>query len=148
MSECLILDLDGTLADCSHRMHYIETSPKDWKTFFAYCYDDPIIEPVYELIKSLKSDYKIVITTSRPESNRYLSNLWLEEKGIKYDMLLMRKTNDFRKSPIIKSEMVDFIIEKGYIPKIAFEDREDCVEMFINRGIFTIHIPESNIRGL
>lgn len=147
MIDCILLDLDGTISNCSHRLHYIETSPKDWETFFSKCFEDPIIGPVYEIVKQFQSNYRTVITTSRPEKVRELTDLWLREHDIQYDLLLMRKNKEFRKSPVVKSDMIDFIIEQGYNPMIAIDDREDCVHMFIKRGIFTIHIPESNIRG-
>jgi len=32
-----IFDIDGTLADVSHRLHYITGETKDWDAFFAAC---------------------------------------------------------------------------------------------------------------
>lgn len=31
----IIFDIDGTLADCSHRLHWIQSKPKNWNAFFA-----------------------------------------------------------------------------------------------------------------
>lgn len=30
----IVFDLDGTLADCEHRIHHITKEPKDWRAFF------------------------------------------------------------------------------------------------------------------
>ena len=30
----IIVDIDGTIADCSHRLHYIKGEKKDWNSFF------------------------------------------------------------------------------------------------------------------
>ena len=29
----VICDIDGTVADCSHRLHWIQSKPKNWKAF-------------------------------------------------------------------------------------------------------------------
>jgi hypothetical protein len=31
----ILVDIDGTLADCTHRLHHIQKQPKDWDAFFA-----------------------------------------------------------------------------------------------------------------
>ena len=43
MSKCYIFDLDGTLADCAHRLHHIQKEQKDWKAFFAAVGADIVI---------------------------------------------------------------------------------------------------------
>ena len=35
-----IIDLDGVVADARHRLHHLETRPKDWDAFFAAAVDD------------------------------------------------------------------------------------------------------------
>jgi FMN phosphatase YigB (HAD superfamily) len=30
-----IFDIDGTLADISHRLHFIQQEPKDWRGFYS-----------------------------------------------------------------------------------------------------------------
>ena len=44
MSACIVFDIDGTLADCSQRLHHIQKSPPDWDSFFAETEkDEPIM---------------------------------------------------------------------------------------------------------
>jgi phosphoglycolate phosphatase-like HAD superfamily hydrolase len=38
--KTVIFDLDGTLCDISHRLHFIENGNKDWDGFYAACPDD------------------------------------------------------------------------------------------------------------
>ena len=33
--KAFIFDIDGTLADASHRLHHIQNGNKDWDAFFA-----------------------------------------------------------------------------------------------------------------
>jgi hypothetical protein len=141
MDKCLILDLDGTISDCNHRMHLIEGSKKKWNEFFDGCTEDPLVLPVYDIVNKLSEDLKVVIITSRPERNRNLTVDWLNKHNIKFENLLMRKNNDFRKSPVIKSELLDLTIDNNFEPVYAFEDRTDCAEMFMSRGVFTFLIP-------
>ena len=42
----VIFDIDGTLADTSHRAHYMQQKPKNWKSFFDECHLDPVKEPI------------------------------------------------------------------------------------------------------
>lgn len=44
MSKAIIVDLDGTLANCEHRRHFLETKPKDWKSFHGLVHLVPVFE--------------------------------------------------------------------------------------------------------
>lgn len=42
-----IIDIDGTLADCRHRLHHVLPGRKrDWDAFFGEMDDDDLIWPV------------------------------------------------------------------------------------------------------
>ena len=70
----VVFDLDGTLADISHRLHYIlddEGKPlpkkdKDWPRFFEACGDDEPIGPMVALFNTLIHEgHKIEIWSGR-----------------------------------------------------------------------------------
>ena len=43
MKPCIIVDVDGTVADLTHRLHYVTNGNKNWKRFFRDVYmDSPI----------------------------------------------------------------------------------------------------------
>ena len=48
------LDIDSTLADCSHRLHHIQKQPKAWTSFFAACNYDTPIPHMIELAMTLR----------------------------------------------------------------------------------------------
>ena len=144
--DCVVVDLDGTLSNCNNRLHLIEGAKKNWDAFFDGCIHDPVIEPMLNLIKMFRDDYKIVIITARPERNRELTTQWLIDNKIHYDALYMRKSVDFRKSPQVKSDLLDKAIADNYNPVYAFEDREDCFEMFLQRGVFAMKVGESILK--
>jgi hypothetical protein len=35
--KAVIIDIDGTLADTTHRLHHIKSKPPNWDAFFAEC---------------------------------------------------------------------------------------------------------------
>jgi phosphoglycolate phosphatase-like HAD superfamily hydrolase len=74
---CIIFDLDGTLADCEHRLHHIQKDPKDWTSFFAACGDDKPIDHMLKIMWSLGKEYEIFIVSgvlmSREETIEWLT---------------------------------------------------------------------------
>lgn len=38
----IIVDLDGTLANIDHRLHYIKQNKPDWNAFYGACKDDTV----------------------------------------------------------------------------------------------------------
>lgn len=141
--NCIIVDLDGTLANCDHRLHYLEGAKKNWDKFFEECTDDSVIQPMLHLLKILSEHYAIVFITARPEKNRELTSKWLDKNGVEYSELLMRPNVDFNKSPISKNKMLNELKLKGYKPIYAFDDRADCVQMFIENGVYGFLVGEN-----
>ena len=42
----IIFDMDGTLADVSHRKHFVENNPKNWEAFYKAMINDKPNSPV------------------------------------------------------------------------------------------------------
>lgn len=78
MKSCYIFDIDGTLADCSHRLHHIQTHPKDWPAFFAGCINDAPIHHVVRLAKTLGETHEIIFVSGRSDECRAATETWLE----------------------------------------------------------------------
>ena len=139
-SSVCIFDIDGTLANCDHRLHYVKNKPKNWDAFYSECMGDHVIWPVAEMLELFRKNHLIYIVTGRPERNRDLTELWLNNNKIYFDKLIMRGDRDFRKSPDYKSSVCDTIEAEGNKIFLAVEDREDCINIFINRGIYTFNV--------
>ena len=139
-SSVCIFDIDGTLANCDHRLHHVKNKPKNWDAFYSECMSDHVIWPVAEMLEFFRKNYLIYIVTGRPERNRDLTELWLNNNKIYFDKLIMRGDRDFRKSPDYKSSVCDTIEAEGNKIFLAVEDREDCINIFINRGIYTFNV--------
>jgi FMN phosphatase YigB (HAD superfamily) len=146
--KCYIFDIDGTMADLTHRRHYIEQSPKNWPEFKARCYDDAPISHICDLARMLywsaregcqtdyDLEYDVVLVSGRNECQRHLTELWLYEVALLPPMkLYMRADGDYRDDGIVKSELLQKLLADGYKPIMAFDDRDRVVNMWRQHGI-------------
>ena len=78
MKPLFIFDIDGTLADGTHRVHHIMKKPKDWDTYFSLCLDDAPIAPVIHTLKALRAGgADIWYFSGRSDVVRYETAQWL-----------------------------------------------------------------------
>ena len=104
LKQSVIFDLDGTLADRRHRLHFLQ-GKKDWKAFFENMHLDPPVEKVFErLFFYFNQDYKIIILTGRPEEYRKVTISWLKENKVKPSMyeMFMRETKNYESDVSLK----------------------------------------------
>ena len=151
--KIVIFDIDGTLADNSHRQHFLEGEKKDWKSFFdAMVFDKPV-KPIVDLYQSLVDldKHKIVIFTGRPVNYQHQTVTWLYDHVIGYETwprLLMRKHGDYRSDSIIKKELLYEFLDSHNLTKndIAFviDDRQQVVEMWRSEGIACLQCAEGD----
>lgn len=135
--KAIIIDLDGTLADCEHRRCFIEGTKKDWKSFSR---DENIIQDKLNLwcatiINKFKDSHKILLVTGRMEISRKITIEWLNKFDIKYDLLLTRKDNDFRKDSVIKEELYKNLIEPHFDVLFCLDDRKQVVDTWRALGL-------------
>jgi hypothetical protein len=145
MKHCYIFDIDGTLADCSHRLHWIHPRPaKDWRAFFADAINDKPILHIIELAQHLQHHAPIVIVSGRSDECREDTLFWLERYEVPCRALYMRKAGDHRNDDILKSEMLDALLADGWKPIMAFDDRDRVVKMWRSRGVPCAQVAEGN----
>lgn len=150
MEKAIIVDLDGTLADNSHRLHYIinDDGTKDWDKFFGGIPEDTINPWCKEIIIKYRNTHKILFVTGRPDRNGIKPDTidWLAKHSMLYNYELhMRGTNDYRKDVIVKSEILNSLSEK-YEFTFALEDRSHIAKAFREKGIITLQVAEEEVR--
>lgn len=134
MKYCYIFDIDGTLADCQHRLHHIEKTPKDWEAFFAACRDDAPIVHMIRLAQSL-TDQHIVFVSGRSDIVRQETIEWLATHGVPDGPLYMRKAGDHKDDSILKIELLAQVRADGYEPMMVFDDRARVVKAWRDAGV-------------
>lgn len=135
-ADCYLFDIDGTIADLSHRLHHITKEPKDWPAFFAACRSDAPIPHVCSLARTLvDADQTVIFVSGRSDECRADTEYWLAWQGLSGLPLYMRTAGDHRQDNIVKGELLDQIIADGYTPTMAFDDRNQVVEMWRSRGV-------------
>ena len=140
----ICFDIDGTLANCQHRVHFVRTNPKNWKAFDAGIPNDTVIEPVAEMFHTLRgAGHDVIFASGRSENSRTATVEWLTQHGF-WDVathLYMRKANDFRGDDIVKREILDTIVSHfGRKPDMVFDDRPRVVKMWRDNGIFVFDV--------
>lgn len=148
MKDTIICDLDGTLADCTHRRHLVEKyhpdgtkNKRDFEQFYNLCGEDPVCEVVHTLLhKLLAIGFSVVFVTGRPERTRDKTEQWLWRAGFErghkalYSALYMRPDNDIRADYITKQEILDKHIDKDRI-LFCLDDRQQVVDMWRRNGL-------------
>ena len=138
MIDLYVFDLDGTLADLTHRLPLI-TPPakKDWKQFFELCEHDKPIDWVINLNRLVfHSKYgKVVILSGRMNTVREKTENWLDKHYVRYHELIMREAGDYRCDTIVKAEMMDKLLSlNDYNLQFIVDDRQRVVDMWRARG--------------
>ncbi len=137
MANIILCDIDGTVADNSHRQHFLE-GKKDWDGFFSELVNDLPIHPIIDKINQEQADDKeIVFLTGRPERYRYSTTLWLKEYFNFEFKLLMRKDGDQRNKLEVKKEIFTHNLENQKIFSV-FENDLDLINMWRNLGLNTL----------
>ena len=158
-TDVVIVDIDGTIANTDHRLHFMKGPKKNWPGFFGAMDKDEPNDWCLEIVRSLigAGRYnKIIFCSGRPDNYREITENWLwrecdlvnqeyldeaesdDEKWghDTYEHLFMRPFNDSRKDDLIKEIILDFeILARGYKPIFAIDDRTQVVELWRRRGL-------------
>jgi phosphoglycolate phosphatase-like HAD superfamily hydrolase len=164
----VIFDIDGTLADATHRLHHIVEDPnqiyehvfkKNWDRFLSdeLVAQDAYIEPMWKLLAQLdKSAWSILFITGRPEAQRDVTWTWLKDGLTRHrafrdqrfldwnTRLYMRDDGDRRPSHKVKRDSLRHARNDGFDPKLVFEDRKDDTAMWRSEGLICCQVAEGN----
>jgi len=147
--EAVIFDIDGTLADLTHRLHLVENGKRQWDLFFKRIPNDTPIKPIVDLASTLirSNEKAILFITGRPERTRIDTVTWLlkQELKVKFETcLFMRKDGDRREDHIVKREILNDIRNAGFEPVLVFDDRQSVVDMWRQQGICVAQTKDRN----
>lgn len=145
----IICDLDGTLCDTTHRLHYVkvpEGEKKNWKGFFEDMVKDPIRKDVAEMLTSFSQEgYDIIFVSGRPDTYKKHTLLWLIRNAMPYlpkgfVTLIMRRAGDKREDVETKLQILnDHFPNRKQIHKVI-DDRPSVIRMWREQGLDVIDV--------
>ena len=121
-----VVDVDGVVADVRHRLHHIESRPKDWGAFFAAADADPPLAEGVARVRALRAGHDVVYLTGRPEHLRRVTLDWLERHGIAGTRLVMRRRGDYRPARVTKAEELRRLARDREVAVVLDDDPEVC----------------------
>lgn len=141
--KTVVIDLDGTLCDSSHRDHWAQSG--EWDEFHSRCSEDEPHEDVLWLVDLLSAfpQHEVIGCTGRNEAWRGATERWLLEKGAALDQVLMRPDHDYRPDHQLKIEMLkdwhnatEPATNRRAQDRVAFilEDRDKVVQAWRDAG--------------
>jgi predicted kinase len=135
LPECVICDIDGTLAHCKDRNIF------DWSKVDQDFIDEQVRDFVnYQYEKGIK----ILIVSGRDEICRGLTEKWLKDNDVHYHEFFMRPLNNREKDTIIKRRILINDIVKKYFPILVIDDRNCVCQMWRSVGLKVFQVAEGN----
>ena len=145
-AKTIIVDVDGTIANCEHRLKYVHSRPRQWKKFLEEADNDTAYEDIVWLVNLLfDQGCNVLIVTARSEDQREQTKEWLYKvAGIHYHKMYMRESGDFRDDGTVKEELLEDIYRDGFVPFMVFDDRDRVVEMWREKGLRCLQVAKGN----
>ena len=141
--KTIIFDLDGTLADLTHRVEYAKK--KDYREFFArVLLDSPITDVIYLATILKVAGHRIVICSGRSDECRTDTEAWLSRNKVMYDALYMRRSGDHRPDYICKREIYTQFIQGREDVLCVFDDRDQVVNLWRSLGLRCYQVAKGN----
>lgn len=143
----VICDIDGTISDTKHRLHYVkDVEKKDWKGFFSEMSEDSLREDTFIKIRDFCTEgYEIIFVTARPEDYRKETEEWLQkhlECHIDWTAIIMRNSGDRRPDTEVKQQIYNTYFKNKYDVHTVIDDRPSVIRMWRENGLEVIDVGE------
>lgn len=143
----VVFDIDGTIADCTHRLHHIqrpadghsEWPAQDWDAFHAGCSGDSPIYPILSVATAMvDAGHLVEFWTGRSDNSREATERWLADHGLGGLVVRMRPEATHQRTADHKLKAM-WLEEHGK-PDLIFEDRASVVAMWRSHGIICCQV--------
>lgn len=139
MKPIVIVDMDGTLADVNHRLHWIRgPGKKNWKRFFEEQKHDEPNPDIVDQVRQLAKSHEIVIVTGRPDKYQHETAKWLRKYKIPCSRIFMRPAGDHRPDYVVKKEILNQIGPQQVV--LVFDDRPQVCDMYRREGLKVVEV--------
>jgi FMN phosphatase YigB (HAD superfamily) len=156
MKRNIIVDIDGTVADLTHRRKYVDGTlgkKKDWPSFHAGMTHDTPHADIIALVQHFASvrqgrgyAHKITFVTGRHEAYRNATLSWLSAHVPLPNSfaMYMRIDGDYRSDDIVKEEIyLKALHPLGVTPEttaFVLDDRDRVVHMWRRHGFRVLQV--------
>ena len=167
LSECggihgtpmdVIFDVDGTLLDISHRLHFLgleESTPlperakpntsERWKKFRdpkLKRWDEPILPVMFTMNCLHVEGHRMIIASGRiksegPDTVETLKR-WIPY--VDSVPMYMRDDKDYRPDFEVKLDLLNQMRAEGFNPTFAFDDRPSVIRMWREQGLLVADV--------
>jgi hypothetical protein len=117
-----VVDLDGVMADVSHRLHHLAGRRKDWAGFFAAAGADPVLPEGLAVARRLAEEHSLVYLSGRPERLRAVTQAWLRRAEAPDGELLLRPDGDRRPARVLKVEVLRRLARRRPVALLVDDD--------------------------
>lgn len=147
MKPAIICDLDGTLCNISHRLHFINNDlrsvKKDWNSFYYNMPNDTVNIWCLTIIDALLTKgIDILYVTGRPDEYKSITVDWLRRNNCPINGIYMRPFGDNRPDSIVKKEIYETEIKNKYNVLFVIEDRMSVTKMWRDIGLTCLQCAE------
>ena len=147
MKDIIVCDLDGTLCNIDHRLHFVQVAEgaprvansgdiiyprKDWNSFFAGVPNDTVNKPVLEVLERFQFEgFKIIFSSGRPERCRADTVQWFYKHT---DLFEDTKAGETISAELRHKDRVLFVLD----------DRDQVVDMWRRNGLTCFQVAEGD----
>lgn len=141
--EEIIVDVDGTLANIEHRLHFIKGETKDYRSFFDSVDEDLPIEENIAMVQNWfvrdPDNRRVILVSGRSDECRDKTEWWLKEQDVPYYLLIMRQAGDHRPDDQLKQMILDNFFRKELI-QLVMDDRPSVIRMWESNDLNVIDV--------
>ncbi len=134
----IIVDLDGTLANCDHRIHHVRRADPDWDSFFAECGNDVPNPWCVQMINSMVyAGYHVFIVSARSRHVEAETISWFQKHDLfdsRIHVHLLRDRGDSTPDQELKRAWLRSFEHRGET-LLVVDDREKVVKMWREEGL-------------
>lgn len=141
MAKVIVFDVDGTLANCEHRRHFVASKPKNWPAFNRAMKHDLPHDDIIWLYKLMEAaGNTMIIASGRGDEDRQVTTDWLASVGVVPTAIYMRPAKDYRSDDLIKAELLAQIRANHGEPYMVVDDRNQVVDMWRANGVRCLQV--------
>jgi len=145
-SDAIMVDIDGTLANLDHRLHYVKDGNRDWGSFFRTVGKDGVYEDVKGIVDlEFLTGTSVVLCSGRTEDQtRENTEKWLVKNEIPYTSLKMRPAGNYKQDAITKAMLYRYEIKPYFNIKYVLDDRDQVVQKWREMGLTCFQVRPGN----